>query len=151
MGTNERRRIEMTSDEVAAFLDEERTLRMSTMNHDGTIHSVAMWFGLLDGAVAVTTKARSQKVANLRRDPRMTYLVDAGSAYGELRGVELVGEAEIVEERSRLEELAVDVGRRQGAAEPEPEAIDELLHKRVGIRMARVDRVVSWDHRKLAR
>ena len=33
------------------------------------------------------TSGRSQKVANLRRDPRMSFLVEAGHTYDQLRGV----------------------------------------------------------------
>jgi PPOX class probable F420-dependent enzyme len=152
MGEHQRRRIAMTPDEVSELLDQGRTMTMCTMNHDGTIHAVAMWYGMLEGSVATTTKARSQKVQNLRRDPRLTCLVEAGEAYEELRGVELVGRAEIVEEPERLRVLAGDLLERRSVAGEQPEtgaAVEALLHKRVGIRFAQVDRVVSWDHRKL--
>ena len=61
-----------------------------------------MWYGFLDGCVTVETKAKSQKVRNLRRDPRLTLLFEDGDTYEELRGVELVGKAEIVEDPDKL-------------------------------------------------
>src|SRR5215475_14783276 len=100
-GVNQRGLIKMTSDEVDAFLHERRSMTMSTISPDGSIHSVAMWYGFLEGAVAFETKAKAQKVQNLRRDSRLTCLVEAGDTYDQLRGVTLVGRGEIVEEPER--------------------------------------------------
>ena len=91
-GVNQRKAIQMTPDEVDAFLAERRNMTMCSISHDGSIHAVAMWYGFLDGCVTVETKAKSQKVQNLRRDPRLTLLFEDGDYYEELRGVELVGQ-----------------------------------------------------------
>ena len=53
-------------------------MTMCSIGPDGSIHAVAMWYGFLDGCVTVETKAKSQKVQNLRRDPRLTLLFEAG-------------------------------------------------------------------------
>lgn len=149
-GVNLRRHIAMTPAEVEAYLREQRAAAMCTVSPDGGIHAVAMWYTVLDGALVVTTKAKSQKVRNLRRDPRLTVLVESGETYGELRGVELVGRGEIVEEQDALFEIGVAVHRRNAGVEggDERRAVEALIHKRVGIRL-HVDRTVSWDHRKL--
>ena len=94
-GVNQRNLIKMTPDEVDAFLAERRSMTMSTISGDGSIHSVAMWYGFLEGAVAFETKTKAQKVVNLRRDPRLTCLVEAGETYDQLRGVTLIGRGEI--------------------------------------------------------
>ena len=60
--------IKMTPDEVDAFLHETHTMNVATIGRDGTPHLVAMWYGFLDGAPALETKAKSQKVQNLKRD-----------------------------------------------------------------------------------
>ena len=51
-GVNQRGLIKMTPEEVDAFLGERRSMTMSTIGGDGSIHSVAMWYGFLEGAVA---------------------------------------------------------------------------------------------------
>ena len=109
-----------------------------------------MWFGFLDGCVAVSTKAKSQKAQNLRRDPRLTLLFEDGHDYGELRGVELVGRAEIVEDPEKLWELGVVLFERNHGPYREDLAplVHTMLRKRVGIKL-HVERTVSWDHRKL--
>lgn len=149
-GVNQRDLVKMTPDEVEAFLAERRAMSMCTLNHDGTIHAVAMWYGFLEGAVAVESKAKAQKVRNLRRDPRMTCLLEDGSGYEELRGVELVGRGEIVEEPDRIWELGVSVFDRYQAPYTEElrPMVETMLRNRVVVKL-HVDRVVSWDHRKL--
>lgn len=149
-GVKQRDLIKMTPSEVDEFLHGRRTMSLCSINHDGTIHAVAMWYGFLEGAIAFETKAKSQKVRNLRRDPRITCLVEDGDSYETLRGVELVGRAEIVEEPERMWELGVSVFERyQGAYSEEMRPfVEAMLHKRVVIKVA-VDRTVSWDHHKL--
>jgi PPOX class probable F420-dependent enzyme len=151
VGVNQRERIKMSAEEVDVFLAEQRTASMCSMHPDGSIHAVAMWYGFLDGALTVETKAKSQKVANLRRDPRLTFLVEAGDTYDTLRGVELVGRADIVEDPERIWGFGVTVWERYIGPYDESQraGLEAMLHKRVAVRIE-VDRVVSWDHRKLA-
>ena len=149
-GVKQRDVIKMTDGEVDVFLHERRPLSMCTMNHDGTIHAVAMWYGFLEGSIAIESKAKAQKVQNLRRDPKMTCLFEAGEDYEELRGVELVGRAEIVEDPDRIWELGVSVFERYQAPYTEElrPFVEAMLHKRVVVKL-HVDRIVTWDHRKL--
>jgi PPOX class probable F420-dependent enzyme len=140
----------MTPEEVDAFIHERRPMTMCSINHDGSIHAVAMWYGFLDGAVAVETKAKAQKAQNLQRDPRLTCMFEDGDYYEELRGVELVGRAEVIDDPERMFELGVSVFERyyNPYTEELRPFVETMLHKRVVIKL-HVDRVVSWDHRKL--
>ena len=149
-GIKQRARIRMSDAEVDEFLSGRHSMSVATMSPDGSIHLVAMWYGFLEGCVAFETKAKSQKVVNLRRDPRMTVLVEDGETYETLRGVELVGRAEIIEDPDRLWEVGVSVfGRYQQPYTEEMRPFVELmLRKRVAVKL-HVDRTVSWDHRKL--
>jgi PPOX class probable F420-dependent enzyme len=150
-GVNQRSKIKMTPEEVEAFLQERRPMSMCSINFDGSIHAVAMWYGFVDGLVAVETKAKSQKVQNLRRNPTLTCLFEDGDVYEELRGVELVGRGEIIDDPERMFELGVSVFERYyGATYTEDlrPFIETMLNKRVVIQL-HVDRTVSWDHRKL--
>ncbi len=149
-GVNQRSLIKMTPSEIEAFLAERHNMTMCTLNHDGTIHAVAMWYGFLEGCLAVETKAKSQKARNLRRNPAMTVLVEAGRSYDELRGVELVGTAEIVEEPDRLTALGISVYERYYGPYSEAAAgfVAAMLNKRIVAKL-HVARTVSWDHRKL--
>lgn len=148
---NLRASIKMTEDEIDAFLAEQKTTVMCTMHPRGSIHAVAMWYGFVDGYVTVETKAKSQKVQNLLRDPRLTMLVEDGDSYEELRGVELVGTAEVLDDPDRLWKLGVSMYERYFGpyTEEARPAVEAMLHKRVAVRL-RPERVVSWDHSKIA-
>jgi PPOX class probable F420-dependent enzyme len=149
-GVKQRDLVKMTPEEVDAFIHERRPMSMCSINHDGSIHAVAMWYGFLEGAVAVETKAKAQKAQNLLRDPRLTCMFEDGDYYEELRGVELVGRAEVVDDPERMFELGVSVFERyyNPYTEDLRPFVETMLHKRVVIKL-HVDRVVSWDHRKL--
>lgn len=146
-----RDQIRMSQEEVDRFLAERHTMNVATFNHDGTIHMVAMWYGFVDGDPAFWTYKSSQKIKNLERNPSITALVEDGDVYEELRGVELVGRAEILTDWDDLLPLGRSVISRYNDVEP-TEELDPFLRdygaKRWGVRI-HVDRVVSWDHRKL--
>jgi PPOX class probable F420-dependent enzyme len=143
--------IRMTDDEADAFLHERHTMNIASFGPDGNIHLVAMWYGFLGPNAAFETFAKSQKVLNLRRDPRITVLVEDGDVYEELRGVELVGRAIVHDDREPLMAVARNVVERYFAIE-NPDDIDgiaeALATKRVAIEIV-PEKVVSWDHRKL--
>ena len=150
MGTNQRAQITMTDDEVAAFVERSRTASMATLGPTGAPHVVAMWYAVLDGGIWFETKSRSQKAQNLRRDPRITCLIEDGLTYDTLRGVSLEGRGEIVEDPELLWRVGVSVWERYTGpyTEEARPLVEFMLQKRVAVRVD-VDRVRSWDHRKL--
>ena len=150
MGTNQRPQIRMSDEEIHTFLRERHSMSMATINPDGRIQLVAMWYGFLGGDIAFETKAKSQKVLNLRRDPRLTVMVEDGETYETLRGVQIAGTAEIIEDADELWKIGVSVFERyQGEfTEEMTPFVEVMLRKRVGIRL-RPEKVVSWDHAKL--
>ncbi len=130
-------------------------MTVATIVADGRPHLVAVWYAWLDGAPAFWTYARAQKAVNLRRDPRLTALVEDGNSYSTLRGVELFGRGVIVEDTEVVRGLAVRLLDRYASdASPGPmtpearEAMIGSASKRVAVRIE-VEKVVSWDHRKL--
>jgi PPOX class probable F420-dependent enzyme len=149
-GVKQRDLIRMTDEEIDAFLHERRPMTMCTLNHDGSIHAVAMWYGFVDGTIAIETKAKAQKAVNLGRDTRLTLLFEDGDYYEELRGVELVGHAELVEDPDKMWELGVNLFERYYGTYSEElrPFVETMLNKRI-VAKINVERTVSWDHRKL--
>src|SRR5882757_417264 len=103
-------KIAMTPEERDTFLKSERTCRVATIGPDGP-HNTALWF-LWDGSYLwMQSIVRAQRWADLERDQRVAIVVDAGSDYLELRGVEILGSVEFVGEQPRKgepdKELAV--------------------------------------------
>lgn len=96
----------MDRQERDAFLAEQRTCRVATVSGDGSPHATPLWFwwapedtGESDGesALWLFSLTRSQRWADVVREPRVAIVVDAGHEYGELCGVELRGAAEPAE------------------------------------------------------
>jgi len=152
MGVNQRAVITMTDDEIAAFLEQSRTATIATIGPTGHPHLVAMWYGLVDGKVTFETKAKSQKVVNLRRNPQVSCSIEAGDTYDQLRGITIEGTAAIIDDTSDDEYWATAISvfeRYQGAYTEEMRPfVEGMMNKRVVIRVDPV-RVRSWDHRKL--
>ena len=150
MGTNERSKIAMTDEEVTSFIERSRTCTMATVGPTGQPHLVAMWYAVVDGQVWFETKAKSQKVQNLKRDDRITVSIEDGLTYDTLRGVAIEGRAAILDDRDALWKVGVSVWERyNGPYTDEMKPFVELmLAKRVAVRLD-VDRIRSWDHRKL--
>lgn len=143
--------IRMSDEEIHAFLEEQRTLQVATIDHDGWPHLVAMWYVLIDDQIVFWTYAKSQKAINLRRDPRLTCLVETGEQYNELRGVQIKGRAIINDDRETVQRIGERIYERYTGG-PLNDATRQMVAaqapKRVLVFVEPVE-VVSWDHRKL--
>ncbi|GAB3569514.1 PPOX class F420-dependent oxidoreductase [Amycolatopsis endophytica] len=150
MGVNQRAGIRMTGAEIAEFVTASRTATIATLGPDGTPHLVAMWFAVLDGKIWLETKAKSQKAVNLRRDARVTCLIEDGLTYDALRGVSIEGRGVISEDPDEIWAVGVNVFERYYGPYSEDlrPAVQMMLNKRVVVRIDPL-RVRSWDHRKL--
>ena len=147
---NERARVAMSADEVAAFLAAERKLQLATLNRDGSAHLVTMFYGVQDGRIAFWTYRAAQKARNLARDPRVTCLVDAGEEYFELRGVQIHGIAHPVEDPAGVTAIGRLIAARLREVAPNEveDYVRRAARKRVGY-LVEPKRIASWDHRKL--
>lgn len=145
--------IRMSDDDLASLFAECRSLQVATIGKDGAPHLTTLWYCLHDGKVMFETYGKSQKVINLRRDPRLSVLVEAGETYGELRGVSIRGRAELVEDNPRLHELMkVLIGHHfpgQSAAALDAQTA-EMAKKRIVV-IVHPEKQFSWDHRKLGK
>jgi PPOX class probable F420-dependent enzyme len=145
-------RLRMTDGEVQALLEEAQRAQLATLNRDGSIHIVPLTFFVDDGRVAIWTPAASQKVANLRRDPTVTCLVELGAHYGEFRAAQIYGKGRVVDDPDESRRAGEALFYKYGDGEmtdPMAEHIAEMAADRVLI-VIEPDRVVTWDHRKLA-
>jgi PPOX class probable F420-dependent enzyme len=148
---SKRDRIKMTDAEIDAFVDQERTLQVASINKDGTPHLVAMWFALFEGKLAFWTYGKSQKVLNVKRDPRLTVMLESGDKYEELKGVTIYGQARVIEDLDVVLQFGEQVYERYwGPIDNDMvrEGVRTMGAKRVLI-VVEPDKVVSWDHSKL--
>ena len=152
-GQRRGRVIAMSTEEMDAFLGRERTCRLATVGPGGP-HVSPVWFVWAGGALWVYSLTRSQRWADVQRDPSVAAVIDGGHHYDELHGVEIEGEAAVVGPVPRT-----------GDADPqapelaEPERLmagkyfesDQMIYdgRHAWLRIT-PRKITSWDFRKLA-
>lgn len=150
----QRGEIAMADDEVREFLSAAGNLLVALYGPDGYPDITPMWFVLGDDRIWMRTYARSQKVLNARRDPRCCALLETGQRYLELRGVQITGDLELLDDLDRICWVAARLLVRYEGVDPEhipalEAAYRDKAPKQVAMSLP-LDRVVSWDHRKLS-
>ena len=111
--------IALTEEEQRQFLEDGWTLQVASIGPHGYPHLVAMWYVVVDGEVCFTTFRKSQKILNLKRDPKITVMLESGKKYN---GMPVPTET--------------------------PDAVSPTAAKRVTVRVRAKD-IYSWDHAKL--
>jgi PPOX class probable F420-dependent enzyme len=144
---NRREQIQLTPEEQAAFFREHHKAALVTIDRDGFPHVVGMNYVARDGAFYMTSYGKAQKVVNIRRNPRVALMVEAGGSYGELRGVMVRGRCEIIEEPEAVQATFAAMAERRGGGAPASGALQSAA-KRVVLKIV-PEKIVSWDHRKL--
>ena len=141
----------MTEEEQGEFLEAGWTLQVASVGPGGWPHLVAMWYAVIDGAIHFTTFAKAQKVLNLRRDPKLSCMLEAGEEYQELRGLVIEGEAEVVEGDTDLVlQVMAGIERKRSGGEPVmPNDVQRKQASKRAVVRLKPTNVYSWDHRKL--
>lgn len=98
-----RDQITMTSDEVRAYLDEQKIINVATIGPKGRPHLAPLWYYRDGDNVATWTYGTAQKAVNLRRLPQATVLIESGETYETLAGVSFEADVEIVTETETVE------------------------------------------------
>lgn len=149
---NRRKLIELTAEERQAYVPAAQTIHLCTNGPDGYPHIVPMWFAADgDHTVWMTTYRKSQKVLNLRRNPKVALMVESGVTYDALKGVLIRGDAELIDDADTVVGILKRIHQKTSGSFPE--GIDDALRaqatKRVAIKVT-TKRLSSWDHTKLA-
>jgi nitroimidazol reductase NimA-like FMN-containing flavoprotein (pyridoxamine 5'-phosphate oxidase superfamily) len=94
-----------TQKELEAFLKEAPIARLCSHNSDGTIHIAPVYFKYEGGEIIIGTQDVSRKVKNIKRNPKVTVLIDNQTP--PWKGVIIYGEAkleytDVIEKRSLI-------------------------------------------------
>ena len=146
-----RDRIAMTENEMWEFIETRKSVQVATLNKDGSPHLTTLWFAVEGGKIVLETFTKSQKVVNLKRDPRIALLFESGEVYDQLRGVSINATAELVGDFEGVHALHMAVLRRNTPQIPE-ETLDKvsagMAPKKTAI-LVKPEHVMTWDHTKL--
>ena len=148
------RSVRMTPDEAWAFVEQSHTGILTTLRRDGTPIALPIWFAALDRKIYVVT--RGKKVRRVKRDPRCSFLVEAGERWAALQAVHLTCTGEVIdppEELSRRirEEMSRKYSAFRTAPEVMPTATKDHYEKAQGatIELVPDERILSWDNNHL--
>jgi nitroimidazol reductase NimA-like FMN-containing flavoprotein (pyridoxamine 5'-phosphate oxidase superfamily) len=144
----ERPDIRLTTDEQAVFLREHRKAALATIDKNGFPHVTAMNFVMRDGAFYMTSYGKAQKIVNIRRNPKIAIMAEAGTAYAELRGVMARGICEIIEGAEAVHQVFAWSAEARGESYKRPAGASSSAPKRVVLKLV-PQTIVSWDHSKL--
>jgi PPOX class probable F420-dependent enzyme len=148
-----RDQIKLTEEEQRELIEGERIVAVASLGPRGWPHVMPLWYVPRDGEIWVWTYAKSQKAKNLERDPRATLMIETGTEYNELRGVQIEAEAELIRDTGRVVDFAKQLTIRysEGIESVERDAaagLEAQAPKRVAIHF-HPKFVATWDHRKL--
>src|SRR4029450_711903 len=143
MPTNRRQQIRLSPDERAAFFRERKKTALATIDKDGFPHIVAMNYVVLDGAFYMTSYGKAQKVVNIRRNPKVALMIEAGDEYAELRGVMIRGRCEILDDEASVRAAFEARAGAQASASPVQPGARGSAPKRAVLKM-RPEKGVSW-------
>lgn len=85
----------LSVEQLDGLLDERRLAVMSTFRADGSVLLSPLWFIWEDGGFTIGMAAGDGKLKHLRRDPRVTIVVNEDEF--PYRGFELRGEAQLLD------------------------------------------------------
>jgi PPOX class probable F420-dependent enzyme len=144
-------KIAMEPAERETFLTAQRTCRVATVGADGAPHVSALWYVWDGSALWLNSLVSSQRWTNAVRDPRVSVLVDAGEAFLDLCGVELIGTAEVVGEVPRTGEPCESLTAAETLFGEKYAGGAFVADGRHAWLRVVPDKVVSWDFRKLVK
>ena len=91
---------------IQKFLAAKEIAVLATVQPDGSPLAMPMWFLPDPAALTMISVAGLQKIHNLRRDPRVCVVAEAGEGGGTIRGVSVRGRAEFLDDGPERRALA---------------------------------------------
>jgi PPOX class probable F420-dependent enzyme len=105
--------------EAEAFLEGVHFAKIATVMRDGSPHVTPIWYMLDKGELIVNTTTDRVKFRNIRRDPRVSFLIDDGYPY-----LLINGRARIATERDPKKDIETLAVRYLGEEKGKKDARD---------------------------
>ena len=138
----------LNEEEVKALLNQELVARLGSLNPDGSIHLMPVWFKYEDGDILIGTEEHTRKAKNVKRNKNVSLLIDSHER--PYKGVLIYGQAQLDHDDAigkRISILArhipADIAQRMGANLASPFALITIRIK--------PQRIISYDDAKRER
>ena len=146
--------VRLSPDEAWAAVEAGHTGIFTSLRRDGTPIALPIWFVVLERRIYLSGQARAKRVARIRRDPRVSFLVESGERWAELRAVHLTGRARVVTDPELLARVAVSLDAKYRAFRTPRAAMPAATRAHYEGRLATIEitpdmRMLSWDNARL--
>lgn len=146
--------IRLSRDEAWAELEAAHTGIFTTLRADGVPISLPVWFVALDERIYVASPVHRKKVGRVRRDPRVSFLVESGTRWVELRGVHLTGRAQLVEDPELYARVRAALGAKYDSFRSKREAMPDDTRAQYETDVAVMEivpdeRILSFDNARV--
>jgi hypothetical protein len=143
----------MSDSEAWDVLGSSHTGILTSLRRDGFPVSLPVWFIVDDRAVLVAGPAASHKFTRIRRDPRISFLVESGQAWKELRAVHLIGRGALVAQPDWASVDALFEAKYADFRTPRHDMPSSARERYDGarslVRLTATERLLTWDNQRL--
>jgi nitroimidazol reductase NimA-like FMN-containing flavoprotein (pyridoxamine 5'-phosphate oxidase superfamily) len=146
--------VALSADDAWALVTASHTGIFTSLRRDGVPIALPVWFAVLDRRIYVSGPVTVKRLLRVRRDPRVSFLVESGERWAELRAVHLTGQARIVTEPELLEKVAAALNAKYAAFRTARSAMPAATRGHYEVARATIEitpdpRMISWDNARL--
>lgn len=136
----------LSSKEIDELLSMTLIANLATIDEDGSIHLLPMWFLRVENDICIPTSHHTHKYRNLRARPRASVMIDVSKSGLNLKGVLIRGQVELVEgEEARRINRSIHLKYVTPDAMSDPN-VSSYLSKGDDVTVkVNMDRLTSWN------
>jgi len=146
--------VRMDREEAWRVLADAHTGILTTLRRDGQPIALPVWFVALDRRIFVSGPARTKKFSRVRSDARVSFLVESGRRWSELRGVHLTGTGRVVDDPELVAWVRTALDAKYSQYRAPRAAMPDATRAHYETATATLEivpdeRVLSWDNSRL--
>jgi nitroimidazol reductase NimA-like FMN-containing flavoprotein (pyridoxamine 5'-phosphate oxidase superfamily) len=136
----------LSSTEIDELLSKILIANLATIDNDGGIHILPMWFIRIDNDICIPTSSHTHKYRNLQDRPRASVMIDISQAGLNLRGVLIRGRVELLySEIAKQINHSIHLKYITPEALNDPEVASYLSKGDDATIKVHMDHLVSWN------
>ncbi len=148
------RSVRLSVHEAWEVIERAHTGILTTLCRDGAPISLPVWFAALDRRIYVSGPAHTKKFGRVRHDPRVAFLVEAGTRWVELVGVHLSGTARVLDDPKLLARVQEALDAKYSAFRIDRAEMPDATraHYETGTTTVEIEpdeRILTWDNARL--
>ncbi len=146
--------VRLSPDEAWAVVEASHTGILTSLRRDGVPIALPIWFVVLERRIYVSGPATANRVGRVGRNPRVSFLVESGKRWAELRAVHFTGRARIVTEADLLARVAAALDAKYASFRTQRTAMPAATRAHYEVDLATIEitpdnHILSWDNARL--